>query len=61
MMQGHEGLHDLGVELGSAAALDLGNGVLDRERRLVGASVGHRVERVGYGDDPSRDRDRGSE
>ena len=47
-----------GVELGTAAAPDLGDGMLDRERRLVGPSVGHGVERVGDRDDPSRDRDR---
>ena len=43
--------------MGAAAALDLGDGLVDRPGRLVGALVGERVEDVGDGDDPADQRD----
>ena len=50
--RGDERVDDLRVELRSRAPAQLVDGVADPGRLPVGAGGGHRVERVGHGDDP---------
>src|SRR5437879_3587376 len=54
---GEERLHDLGIELDAFPVLELLERVGHQQRGAVGPQAGHRVERVGHGDDAHFDRD----
>src|SRR5215211_5772882 len=53
-----KGIDEHGVELASAFALDLGDGIVDGPRVFIGTLLCERVEYVGDRDDASGERDR---
>ena len=55
-----ERVHDGRVELAPRLLDDLAPGLVPSHGAAVGPVARHRVERVGYGEDPRRDRDVGA-
>src|SRR3982750_1868842 len=52
-----ECIDERGIELPSTLTIDLGNRVVDRPGCLVGTFLRQRVEYIGDGNDPPRQRD----